>query len=215
MTYVSWAALYEGPTDQAYFELLIPRVMEDIIMLHGTRQSDIPPAPAIRLQRAEVDKVARQACEARDAFHLVFIHADMGGRALEADIENRSARYCEAMHALCSWPPLRCIAISPRHETEAWILADPQAVTGALGYLGSPDSIGLPGNASAAEQLGDPKAVLEAAVRQVRGRRRPVDVKQIFPAIAQRQSLASLRQARSFAAFEASLLDALRDLGCI
>jgi hypothetical protein len=82
MTYVSWATFYEGPTDQAYFELLIPRVMEDIIMLHGIRHSTIPPAPAVRLRRGQVDEVAREACAARAAFYLVFIHADTGGRAL-------------------------------------------------------------------------------------------------------------------------------------
>ena len=215
MTYVSWAAFYEGATDHAYFDLLIPRVMEDIIMLRGSRHSTIPPAPAVRLQRGPIEKVAHEACTARDAFHLVFIHADTGGRALEADLEERSVRYCEAMHALCSWPSVRCITISPRHETEAWILADPEAVTAALGYCGSPASIGLPGNANQAERLGDPKEILASAVSQVRGRRRPFDAKQIFAAIAQRQALANLRQAKSFAAFEASLLAALADLGCI
>jgi len=215
MTYLSWAALYEGSTDQAYLELLIPRVMEDIILMHGIGHSTIPPAPAVRLRRGQVDEVAREACAARDAFYLVFIHADTGGRALAADIEDRSIRYCEAMHALCSWPRVRCVPISPRHETEAWILADPQAVTGALGYLGSFASIGLPGNASEAEGIGDPKAVLEDAVKHVRGRRRPFGVKEIFPAIAQRQSLAKLRQARSYVAFETCLRNALGDLGCI
>ena len=119
------------------------------------------------------------------------------------------------MHIVCNWPAVRCITISPRHETEAWILAGPQAVTAALGYLNSPGSIGLPGDANRAERLGDPKAVLAAAMVQVRGRRRDPDVKQIFPAIAQRQSLTKLRFARSFAAFEASVLAALADLGCI
>jgi hypothetical protein len=119
------------------------------------------------------------------------------------------------MHALCDWPIVRCITIAPRHETEAWVLADPQAVTAALGYLGSSVSIGLPGNATEAERLGDPKKVLAAAVNKVRGRRGDLNVKQIFPAIAQRQSLANLRHARSFVTFEARLKAALIDIGCI
>jgi hypothetical protein len=215
MTYVSWAAIYEGETDSAYFDILIPRMMEDIVMVRGTGQSNIPTAPAIRLRRGDVKAVAQQACKARDAFHLIFIHADTGGRNLEADLEGRSGAYCEAMQVLCNWPPVRCITISPRHETEAWVLADPQAVTSALGYRGQPASIGLPSSADQAERLGNPKAVLAGAVSKVRGRRRAFDVKQIFPAIAQRQSLANLRQAGSFGAFEASVLAALADLGCI
>jgi hypothetical protein len=215
MTYLSWAALYEGASDEAYFEVLIPRVMEDIIVTRGTRHATIPPGPAIRLKRDAVDVVAREACKAKDAFHLVFIHADTGGRGVETALEERSKRYCEAMHAICEWPTVRCITIAPRHETEAWVLADPDAVTAALGYVGVPGSIGLPANAVEAERLVDPKAVLAAAVNQVRRRRRPFSAKQIFPAIAQRQSLARLRVAASFAAFEGGLLAALADLRCV
>ena len=215
MTYVSWAALYEGGMDEAYFELLIPRIMEDILRHHGTRNSTIPPAPAVRLHRDTVEKVAREACAARDAFHLVFIHADTGGRAMEVDLSDRSMRYCEAMHAVCRLPLARCVVIAPRHETEAWVLADPNAVTAAFGYTGSVDSLGLPASAADAERLDDPKATLAAAMTRVRGRRRRPDIRQIVPAIAQRQSLDTLRQTRSFATFEASLRIALSDLGCV
>jgi hypothetical protein len=189
--------------------------MEEITVLHGTRNSIVPPTPAIVLRRGAIEKVVEEACKAREAFYLVFIHADMGGRALEADLEARSTRYCKAMCAICNWPPVRCITISPRHETEAWILADPQAVTEALGYLGTPDSIGLPPDANRAEQLNDSKAVLAAAMTKVSGCRRRADVRQLAPAIAQRQAIAKLRRAKSFIAFEANVLAALADLGSI
>jgi hypothetical protein len=216
MIYLSWAVLYEGSTDEAYFEVLLPRVMEEIVMLRGVGHATVPPGPAVVLRRASVEAVAREACDARQAFHLVFIHADTGGRGLEAELDARSTAYCAAMETLCAWPPERCITITPRHETEAWILADPQAVTDALGYRGSAASIGLPVNAAQAELPVDPKAVLAEAVAQVRGpRRRPFDVKQIFAAIAQRQSLASRRQAPTFATFETALLAGLADLGSV
>lgn len=215
MTYVSWAALYEGASDQAYFDLLIPRAMESIIALRGTRNSTISPSPAVRFQRGPAGAVAKKICSASDAFHLIFIHSDTGGRALQTEMDHRSTRYCESIHTLCDWPVVRCISISPRHETEAWVIADPGAVTAALGYRGSPESIGLPITALQAERLVDPKHALEAAVMQVRGRRRPYDAKQIFPAIAQRQSIAILRETKSFSAFETTLSAALTDLGCI
>lgn len=215
MIYVSWAALYEGKTEQAYFEILIPRLMEEIVLTRGIRSATIPPAPAIRLRRRGVQQVAREACEAKDAFHLVFIHADAGGRRLEAAIEGRSTSYCEAMHAFRALSLARCIVIAPRHETEAWILADPRAVADALGYRGSPNSIRLPASPMDAERLSDPKAVLAAAVRDVRGNRRPINLMQIIPAIALRQSMSSLRQAPSFRGFEENLVDALIDLGCV
>lgn len=215
MTYVTWAALYEGNTDAAYFEVLFPRLMENIVRSRPIGNSDIAAFPAVRLQRGEVGKVAQEACANREAFHLVFIHADTGGRGLQTSIQTRGTSYCEAMQALCDWPPDRCISVLPRQETEAWILADSMAVTAALGYRGSPASVGLPANAGEAERLSDPKAVLASALVQVRGRRRPLDVQQLFPAIAQRQSWDLLREAPSFRAFEAQLVSALADLGCI
>ena len=215
MTYVSWAALYEGETDRAYLEVLVPRVMEELVLRRGIRHSTIAAASAVRLQRGPVEKVAKEVCEAKDAFFIFLVHADTGGRALEAGIGNRSVTYCEAVVELCSWSPTRCVPILPRHEVEAWALADPQAVTAALGYTGAPDLIGLPDNGSQAERLGDPKATLASAVGQVRGRRRPFAAMQLLPAIAQRQSLDRLRQATSFAEFEARTVRALADLGCI
>lgn len=215
MTYVSWAAYYEGESDRAYFDLLIPKVVEELIITRGTRNSTIPPIPSVRVPRGSVDEVAREACKSREAFHLIFFHADTGGRGLEASLSQRSAQYCEAMQTTCEWPLSRCITISPRHEVEAWVLADPMAVTGALGYSGSHLLLGLPNNAKEAERLVDPKSVLAKAIGQVRGRRKPYDARQIFPAIAQRQNFANLRQAQSFAVFEASVASALADLGCI
>ena len=215
MTYLSWAVLYEGSSDQAYFDVLIPRVMEELVIRDGVRNSTIPSSPSVRLRRGSVAETAEEACAARQAFHIAFIHADTGGRNLEAGMERRSVAYCEAMHAVCEWPPARCVSISPRHETEAWVLADPGAVVSALGFHGSATSIGLPANATEAERLVDPKAVLLTAVREVRGRRSSFNVSQIFPAIAQQQSFISLRESASFVRFEAALRGALADLGCV
>lgn len=215
MTYVSWTAFYEGESDRAYFDILIPRLMETIILERGIRNSVVPPSPAVIIAGGSIEEVAHNACNLKDAFHLIFFHADTGGRNLEADITRRSDQYCSRMVILCDWPGVRCITILPRHEVEAWVLADASAVLGALGYKGSPASVGLPNGAREAERLTDPKAVLRNCLETVRGRRRPFDARQIFPAIAQRQNIALLRQAPSFSQFEQSLSLALSDLGCI
>lgn len=214
MTYVAWAALYEGESDAAYYNVLIPRLMEDIV-LSGTKLPTIPSMPAIRLKRAGPEEAAKEVCATSDAFFLVFIHADTGGRALTENMTHRSTSYCEEMTKLCEWRMDRCIVIAPSHETEAWILADPLAVTSTLGYAGTAASLSLPANPAAAERLTDPKATLLEAVSQVRGRRRAIDLGQVFPAIAQRQSLAQLRRSKSFERFEQKVRVALYGLGCI
>ena len=217
MTYLSWAALHEGGSDALYFGVLVPRLMEAIIASDGIGHSDIPSFPAVILGKSgrDVDLVAAEICENRDAFHMVFVHADVGGAGLAQGLEARSTAYCSRAHEICGWPVARCVTVMPRHETEAWVLADPNAVLSALGYRGAASDVGLPATAAEAETLPDPKATLRAAVRAVAGRRRSDSAAQLFGPIAQRQSLEALRASQSFRVFEASLRRCLANLGCI
>ncbi|GGJ16761.1 hypothetical protein [Neoroseomonas lacus] len=215
MSYLSWAALYEGATDSAYFEVMLYRFMEDIVRTQGTRPIDLPAVPAWTFKRTDVQHMAAEICAARDAFHILFVHADMGGRGLQNSVEQRSTSICVEAQRLCGFPLGRCITITPRHEVESWILADSGAVTAALGYTGSAESLGLPTNARAAERIIDPKALLAGAARQVRGRRRPFIAEELYSAIAQRQNFSELRHAVTFQEFEQRLILALRDLGYI
>ena len=217
MIYLSWAAHCEGVSDRAYFEVLIPRALQGVFEKRSPLQKiEIPESQSVRLTGRVVDEVAAQACKARDAFQIIFVHSDTGGRNLEAGMGARSCALCLAMERRCEWPPRRCVVIAPRHETEAWILCDGVAVTPALGYTGSPESIGLPSEPREAERLRDPKSKLHEAVISVRGRRRrPDNVQQLYASIAQWQSLDRLRSLSSFAAFESQLIDALVEMRCI
>lgn len=217
MTYVCWAALYEGNSDRAYFNVLIPRVIENLLFTEGVRNSLVTMSPTVELGRKgrSVEAVAAEACEAKDAFHLVVIHADTGGRAQNENLAARSVQYCEAMSARCNWPEQRCVVMTPSHEMEAWALADPLAITSAFGYRGKSKDVGLPDNPKEAERLVDPKAILSAAVQKIRGRRSPDRMELLLPAIAQRQAIDSLRQSRSFLEFERKLRVGLSSLGCL
>jgi hypothetical protein len=215
MTYVAWAALYEGTTDEYYFNVLVPKLMEHLVAARGRRSSTIPATPAAVFKRGTADFVARQICAEQEAIHIAFVHADTGGRNLEREMAGRGASVCDLALERCDWPRDRCIVIAPRHETEAWVLADPAAVCEALGYNGTPGSIGLPLDAARAERLVDPKATLAEAAGQVRGRRRSMSATQLLAAIAQRQRLGALRGSPSFRSFEGDVVRALRSLRCL
>lgn len=217
MRYISWAAFYEGPSDALYLDVLLPRIIRDLVMREGIQLVEVPDMPAVKLgtKGRSVDRVAEEACAFRDAYDVIFIHADTGGRGLEQGLAHRAVAYCEALAARCNWPAERCITITPRHETEAWLIADGRAVTMALGYSGDPFEVGLPGDARAAERLNDPKQVLRAAIEAIAGRRRVRIIDSLFPAIAQRQELELLRQSSSFLEFERRLRCCLRELCCI
>lgn len=217
MRYVSWATFYEGSSDALYLDVLLPRVIRDLVAREGDQLVEIPDVPAIRLgQRGRsVERVTEEAYEFRKAFDIVFVHADSGGRNLEQGIVDRADAYCEAFMERCVWTQERCITITPRHETEAWLLADGQAVTAALGYRGDPAEVGLPADARAAERLANPKLVLSAAVNQISGRWRGRRVENLFPAIANGQKLELLRGSGSFINFEERLRGCLRAHGCV
>lgn len=217
MIYLSWAAVYEGPTEHSYFDVLLPRIMEEITRVDGTRTVTIPATPAVALSRYGRD-IARVAEGVRDnaaAFHLLFIHADTGGRSVRESIGQRSTAHCQAVHELCEWNPARCVIVTSCHETEAWVMADPNAVMAALGYRGKIGDLGLPSDALQAERLVDPKVVLENAVVQIRGRRARRNGSQLFSTIAQTQDIAALRGSSSFRAFESKLRAGLVSLGCL
>jgi len=215
MTFVCWAAHYEGPSDALYFDSLITRLMDDAIRRNGVRMSTVATSPALLFRRGTDESVAQELCETSDSFYIAFIHSDTGGRNLEGRIGERGGRVCERANELCGWDMHRCVLLTPRHEMEAWALADPDAVCESLGYRGSHEDLGLPSNANQAERLIDPKATLAEAIRRVRGSRRAKMPEYLFPAIAQRQSLTALRGSASFNDFEARLERALRSLGCV
>lgn len=215
--YLSFALFCEGPSDYAYLEIIIPRVVNSIILQEGARNVDVAEQPTLRLGRSgrEVASVARELCSARDAVHLVFVHADTGGRAQEAGLEARSIAYCRSMNDECNWPCDRCIIVAPRHETEAWTMLDHNAIADALGYRGDLYDRGLPRTAREIEGLNDPKITLGTIISNVRGRRRSDQAVDLYPAIGGRQNIETLRTAPSFNAFENQLRIALRGLGCI
>lgn len=215
MTYVAWAALYEGHTDKLYFDVLIPKLMEDFIIRYGIRNSTVPEFPAIYLRRGSVEEIAREICESQDAFHIAFVHVDTGGRGQQTQVGVRGGLVPRAANLMCGWLEERCVVVAPTHEMEAWLLADHEAVCDTLGYSGRAHDLGLPTSPRDAERIDDPKGVLDEAVARARGRRGDIPPELLFPVVAQRQSLESLRRLNSFRRFHDDLAAALRSLGCI
>ncbi len=214
--YLAYALFCEGPSDYSYFEVLLPRVIESVVLRRGRVPVDVPEQPAVRLDRRgrRVDDVAAEACGRREAFDVVFVHSDTGGRSQRARVDYRSSVYCEKMHELCEWRLERCVLLRPASMTESWALADPQAVLDTLGYRGTPTELGLPADAEQAESHPNPKTCLDSALRAVRGPRGSRR-DSLLPLIAQRQSIDALGRSRSFKEFEDGLKSALHDLGIL
>lgn len=86
--YLSWSAFYEGATDAQYFNVLIPRVLDDIIRGCGKRPCDVAEFPAVEFGIGErsFESVAKQICARKNEFHIIFVHADLGGRGQAVNV---------------------------------------------------------------------------------------------------------------------------------
>lgn len=215
--YIAWSALYEDSSDQNYFNVLIPKVIDEMARRHGRRPLTVPALPAVVFGKdgREVDRVASEICREQQAFHLLFIHADTGGRAQQELIRFRREAYVDRAVALCQFDATCCVFLSPRHETEAWVLADLSAVCRAFGVGTNPVESPLPLDAAAAERLVDPKACLSEFARLVVGRRRDPNTVRAMPLIAQFQNIESLRGSLSFQSFEENLRSAMVRFGAV
>lgn len=191
--------------------------MEHITRTEDIRNITVPETPSVLIgqKKRDLESVAREICDNRSAFSVVFIHADTGGRKLAEGLPQRADAYCQAALDLCGWPQERCVLITPSHETESWLMADGKAVLDALGASGECSDYGLPEHGSEAERIGDPKAKLTEVTQLIAGRRATRGVQYLFPAIAQGQSIRSLQGCSSFRVFERNLRNALINLGCI
>jgi hypothetical protein len=89
--YLSWSAFYEGASDAQYFNIIIPRLLDEIIRVCGKRPCDVGEYPALEfgIGNRSFDDVAVEICERKNEFHIIFVHADLGGRGLAANIAQR------------------------------------------------------------------------------------------------------------------------------
>ncbi len=215
--YLSWAAFYEGVTDSAYFNVLLPRVIDNLLSAEGVRPYDVAVQPSTEFGVSDRDfqRVAAGICSRKDEFHLLFIHADAGGRALREGIANRCEALAQLAADICQFQIERAIYLKPMRELEAWALSDPAAILSAFGLSSfSARTLQiLPANPRHLEQVQDPKETLSEIARQ-EGLRK-YNHSSILVRIAQEQSIQSLRRIPSFQASEGLLRSALAHAGCL
>lgn len=212
--YLSWSAFYEGTTDAQYFNALIPRVLNDIIRECGKRPCDVGEFPAVEfgIGNRSFNEVAEQICARKREFHIIFVHADLGGREQAATIAQRREQLIQKAQEIFGFDPGLAVMLSPEKELEAWALCDLAAIKASLGVNAIPADL-MPATPAAAERLLNPKANLDGIVKSVV--RRKSAARQILVRIAQEQRIDELRRASSFNAFETSLRQVLGQCGFI
>ncbi len=221
MRYLGLALFAEGSTDYRLLGPILYRTVENLCIFHANdvigigdvRELDAPKAYKDCSRATQILEAARDSI---GAFHILFIHADANGDADRA----RQERVAPAFQLIRQKEELtntRGVAVVPVRETEAWALADGDALRGASGTTLDDEGLGIPARPQEVERLTEPKQVLDHALREAVGasRRRRHQVTTYLNAIGERVGLARLRTVPAYRRFEGDLRAALRQLGYI
>jgi Domain of unknown function (DUF4276) len=143
MRYLALALYAEGPTDYRFLSPILRRVADDLCLREAAEPVSIrEEVLALDAPKGErfTDRASRilAAAKAADgAFDILFVHADGAGDPRRA----RDERVQPAIHLMTAERPGwsdGVVAVVPVRETEAWALADGDALRAAFGTnLGS------------------------------------------------------------------------------
>ena len=217
MRYLSLALFAEGPSDHAFLQRIIYRSVFEI----AARLSDQPveiPEQFVRGRRTDghsgrVRSIPAAFADAirLGAVNLLFIHTDAGNDAAAA-LNDRVTPGCLSLHSACPDVSFGCIAVVPIRETEAWALADADALREEWGTRRANADLGLPLRTADVEGVADPKATLRSAQHRASSRRIRARNESIPAGLGDRVNLNVLRQMSAFTTFESCVEEGLKEL---
>lgn len=188
--YLTMALFCEGREDERFLAGVIERQAGALGLAgRGFSVGTVEPQPCRTTRGAEHLDCA--VLEAALAFDLVFLHNDHNERGKTSALQSRLGSACP--------PQTRFVPVIPIRETEAWMLADPNALPrGAVTNV-------LPANPRDVESVRDPKKPLADALG------RPLDAASA-EYIGERISLGRLGQVPAYQSFMQDLTKALKEL---
>jgi len=219
--YVGLALFAEGPSDHRLLGPLLRRLTLDLCRRKAYRPVETGEvlelhSPADLKGRPRDERILASALSAAEAWNVLFVHAD--GRNSSDEIRLRQVE--PAIRQVRESEQLgesRAVAVVPVQETEAWALADGDALRRAFGVNAPDDRLGVPQTPREVEAITAPKAALDAGYRSLTrpGRRTRRKAVAFFELLGGIMSLDVLRQVPAFQRLESELEEALGSLRII
>jgi hypothetical protein len=214
-------ALYaEGSTDQLFLPDLIRRTVKQSLSQSGQPYIDVKPVDPIGFSKTGMkqDECILQAARYAADYNILIVHADADHRTADRALKERfHPGYIlvqQTKEGVC-----RCILpIVPVQMTEAWMLADPEALRAALGTSKKAQDPGLPAKAKLVETDSDPKQTLKMLISRAnthRPRHRHIELHSLYAILGRTIDLSRLRNVPAYQRFGHDLVDAFKAIGLI
>lgn len=202
----------EGPSDEWFLAPLLQRALVNVVGESFDEAIEIMPIRTLRADHQRPHDVVEAAKGEDGDIDVLLYHHDGAPQASSAALVGRMRK---AWAARAGAEPL--IPVVPVRETEAWALADQEALADVLRLTPSSVAKVVPDRGAAVEGIRDPKQALKMLVAPTRGagaRRRHHEVHEdLFERMANRISLTRLRTLPSFARWWDEMTHALEGLG--
>jgi len=213
MTTLTIAFSPEGPTDVRFLSQIIQRTAIHLLAPDKVQQ-EVDVLLPIPLPRAKSSGDAKILTLGRQAygFHCLVIHADADDATASRAL---AERYEPGLMLLQAEADLLCpqlVPLIPIHMTEAWMLADPEALLRILGTPLTASQLSLL-NATGAERKADPKAFLEevlnAAQTHLKRKNYRLELADLYALLSDSIALERLALLASYQQFQHDLAAAL------
>jgi hypothetical protein len=218
MQTVVLALVAEGATDERFLPVIIQRTVQHIVAGRGRTVVDVLEPQLVRIDPQVSGQAERILAAARETagYHALVIHADADHPTRERAWTERIAPGVARVRAAGINHHL--VPLIPVQMTEAWLLADPEALRQIIGTSMTANELRLLARAHQVESDPDPKQTLNELVRRAtahRRRRRPVRVGDLFAPLARTIHLERLQGVPAYRQFVADISSVLMALHMI
>ncbi len=217
MTTLALAIYAEGRTDERFLPIVIQRTAEQILSQRGRTSVDVfgPVVLNHDIERTSQGRAERilEAARRSAGYHALIVHADADypspDRATKERIQPGFDLVRRAKESVCH----QLLPIIPVQMTEAWMLADPEALQQVIGTSLGAQALGLPAHAHQVESDPNPRQTFSQALQNALAhrprRRRRIDLGTIYEPLARQINLERLGTVAAYQQFVHDMIEVL------
>jgi hypothetical protein len=204
----------EGNTDERFLGNIIEKTFESLLF-NSNIEIEIYPPVHVTGKGNSFNEIIKSVATMFNYFHVICVHCDADRPSSDVVLTrkiNPAFQLVEETENACN----NLVAVIPVQMTEAWMLVDVDLFLGEINTNKSCDELNLPCKTSQIENIANPKARIEEALREAQTnlpkRRSKIKIADLYTPISQKLNMAQLEQLSSFRAFKENVRSSLINL---